>query len=256
MARLPRFYLADHPQHLIIRGNNQGEIFRTDADYLFYLDVLTRACLKHKCSLHAYVLMPNHVHLLLTPHREQSVGKVVQMLGRYYVQYFNQSYQRKGTLWEGRYKATLVDSKHFLLACSQYIEFNPVRNHLADRPEQYIWSSYGHNAMGGPNALITPHQEYLKLGDTESACQAAYRDRCQTPLPEKMINSIRESTNKAWVLGDDDYKREISKIVNRRVSPKPKGGDRRSQKYKSQRMASQLQANAYQMNPYAHAGNG
>lgn len=242
MARLPRFYLADHPQHLIIRGNNQETIFREDDDYLFYLEVLTRACLKHHCSLHAYVLMPNHVHLLLTPHREQSVGKAVQMLGRYFVQYFNKRYDRKGTLWEGRYKATVIDAEHYLLACSQYIELNPVRCGLVENPDDYIWSSYGHNALGKANALLTPHTEYLDLGPTNATRQEAYRQLLATPMSEQLINAIREATNKAWVLGDQQFKRDIAKISNRRVEPKPKGGDRRSQHYRAMHAQTRVQS--------------
>ena len=118
MARLPRFILTGQPQHVIVRGNNRNEIFCADEGYHFYLDKLHQACDKHGCDIHAYVLMTNHVHLLITPHEEQSLGKTMQTLGRYYVQYYNYSYQRSGTLWEGRYKATLVDSEEYLLTCA------------------------------------------------------------------------------------------------------------------------------------------
>ncbi|MFT6393657.1 MAG: putative transposase [Methylophilaceae bacterium] len=117
MARLTSFVIPDQPQHVIIRGNNREPIFITDDDYGFYLDKLKQACDKHSCDLHAYVHMTSHVHLLITPHTEESLGKVMQMVGRYYVQYFNDNYQRTGTLWEGGYKATLIDSEHYIKYC-------------------------------------------------------------------------------------------------------------------------------------------
>ena len=120
MARLPRFVLPGQPQHIILRGNNRNEIFCADADYPFFLEKLKLACEKHGCLLHAYVLMTNHVHLLISPQAEHSLSKTLQMLGRYYVQYYNDSYQRTGTLWEGRYKATLIDSVTYLLTCMRY----------------------------------------------------------------------------------------------------------------------------------------
>ncbi len=129
MPRQPRFVLIGHPQHIIIRGNNRDPIFYADQDYQFYLDKLGQACEKHECELHAYVLMTNHVHLLITPHKKDGISKAMQMVGRYYVQYFNKTYQRTGTLWEGRYKATLIDSDHYALVCYRYIEMNPERSY-------------------------------------------------------------------------------------------------------------------------------
>ncbi len=114
MARHPRFVLVGHPQHVIIRGNNREPIFYAEEDYHFYLQTLKKACVKHQCDIHAYVLMTNHVHLLITPHKDNSISKAIQMQGRYYVQYFNNAYQRTGTLWEGRYKATLIDSEYYV----------------------------------------------------------------------------------------------------------------------------------------------
>jgi len=137
MPRQPRFTIPGQPQHVIIRGNNRDPIFYADEDYGFYLEKLRKACEKHHCDVHAYVLMTNHVHLLITPHTENSLGKAIQMLGRYYVQYFNYSYKRTGTLWEGRYKATLIDSEAYLLTCYRYIELNPVRAEgMAEHPSQ------------------------------------------------------------------------------------------------------------------------
>ena len=140
-------------------------IFYADEDYRFYLEKLKDACEKHQCDVHAYVLMTNHVHILMTPQTERSISKAIQMLGRYYVQYFNYSYKRTGTLWEGRYKAALIDSEHYLLTCYRYIELNPVRAEgMVEHPSEYPWSSYRHNALGEPNGLLTAQREYRRLG--------------------------------------------------------------------------------------------
>ncbi|GAB1256341.1 transposase [Aurantivibrio plasticivorans] len=249
MARLPRYYLPEHPQHVIVRGNNGCDIFKQPADYDYYLLQLKKACAKHACELHAYVLMRNHVHLLITPKQEQSIGKAMQMIGRYYVQYFNQTYDRSGTLWEGRYKATLIDAKNYLLTCSRYIELNPVRAGLSESPSEYRWSSYGANALGKTDHCLTPHAEYLRLGDSPQARQAAYRSLFEAELSEQTIKAIRESTNKAWVLGKQEFKDDIAKLVNRRVEPKPRGGDRRSEAFKAKRRAAQQTQQATMQSP-------
>jgi REP-associated tyrosine transposase len=232
MARLPRFVIPDQPQHVIVRGNNRDPIFFDDVDYQFYLEKLKQACVKHQSELHAYVLMTNHVHLLITPHTEQGLGKVMQMIGRYYVQYFNHSYQRTGTLWESRYKATLIDSENYLLTCYRYIELNPVRADMVEHPSDYPWSSYRFNALGQDNEVITPHEEYLKLAETEDARQLAYRSLFNSPLNEKTLSEIRQATNKAWVLGSSHFKDKIEQQLNRRISPLAKGGDRKSAGYR------------------------
>lgn len=236
MARLPRFALPGQPQHVIVRGNNRSEIFCADADYQFYLEKLKLACDKHACDVHAYVLMTNHVHLLITPHEEQGLSKTLQMLGRYYVQYFNYSYRRTGTLWEGRYKATLIDSEAYLLTCMRYIELNPVRADMVKHPSEYPWSSYHYNAHGQPNDLVKPHPEYPRLGKTDEARQAAYRQLFKHHLSESSMVEIREATNKAWVLGNDRFKQRIQEQLERRVEPSARGGDRKSEKFRINRV--------------------
>ncbi len=176
--------------------------------------------------------MTNHVHLLLTPKTESSLGKTIQSVGRYYVQYFNYHYERTGTLWEGRYKATLLDSETYLLTCYRYIELNPVRAKMVDHPLEYPWSSYQYNARGEVNQNITPHRLYLRLAKTVEARQKSYRALFQSRLPDRVLADIRESTNKSWVLGSSRFKQQIEKKLNRRAVPLPKGGDRRSEKYR------------------------
>ena len=233
MARLPRFVIPSQPQHIIVRGNNRESVFYREEDYRFYLEKLKQACDKHQCELHAYVLMTNHIHLLLTPHSEQGIGKMIQMLGRYYVQYFNHVNNRTGTLWEGRYKATLIDSEHYLLTCYRYIELNPVRANMVDHPSAYPWSSYGYNGLGKTDLVVTPHQEYLRLGIESEERQLAYRSLFKSHITEKTLTEIREASNKAWVLGSSRFKQEIEQKLNRRAVPLARGGDRKSSVYRN-----------------------
>lgn len=235
MARLPRFSVPGQPQHVIVRGNNRSEIFRAEADYRFYLEKLQVAREKHGIEIHAYVLMTNHVHLLLTSRTEQGVGKAMQMLGRYYVQYYNYTYQRTGTLWEGRYKAALVDSETYLLTCMRYIELNPVRAGMVGHPSEHPWSSYRCNALGQTDELVSPHPEYQRLGADEERL-AAYRQLFKHHLTEDGLAEIRETTNKAWVLGSDQFKRRIQQQLDRRVEPSARGGDRKSEKFRINRV--------------------
>ena len=230
MPRKPRFVLPGEPQHVIIRGVNREPIFYEEQDYRYYLDRLKEAILKHKCALHAYVLMTNHVHLLLTPSNKTGVGKTMQTLGRYYVQYFNHTYGRTGTLWEGRYKATLVDTEAYLLTCYRYIELNPVRAQMVEHPADYPWSSYRHNALGQMNPILAPQDKYLELGDDAATRQAGYRALFNTHIPERDLAAIRDATHKEWVLGSDYFKEQISGRLERQVTPMTRGGDRRSDK--------------------------
>ena len=163
MARLARYNLPGQPQHVILRGNNRSIIFVAEADYHFFIECLQKAAEQHGCAIHAYVLMTNHVHLLLTPEREDSIGKALQSLGRRYVQYFNYTQKRTGTLWEGRYKATLIDSERYLLTCYRYIELNPVRANMVEHPREYRWSSYLSHAEGKLDKLIAEHALYVAL---------------------------------------------------------------------------------------------
>jgi len=236
VARLPRFTVPGQPQHVIMRGNNRAEIFCADADYRFYLEKLQAACEKHGCDLHAYVLMTNHVHLLVSPQAENSLAKTMQALGRYYVQYYNHCYQRTGTLFEGRYKATLIDTETYLLTCMRYIELNPVRAGMVKHPSEYPWSSYHYNALGQPNSLLTPYLEYRKLGRTDEERQAAYRQLFKRHLSENSITAIRDATNKAWVLGTDRFKQRMQANLGRRAEPATRGGDRKSALFKINRV--------------------
>lgn len=232
MARLPRFVLPGYPQHVIQRGNNRQQILFEEQDYWFLWEKIGAAASKFQCQIHAYVLMPNHFHLLVTPLQEDGIGKLMQYVGRYYVQFFNARYDRTGTLWEGRYRATLLDPDRFLLPVSRYVELNPVRLGLVKHPSDYAWSSYGANALGNEDPLITPHAVYDKLARSRKARLGAYAKQAEIPLDEALIERIREATNKAWVLGDTAFCDEVEGQLNRRTSPRPRGGDRRSASYR------------------------
>ena len=233
MARQPRFVLLGQPQHVIQRGNNRSVIFVADEDYRKYMEILAEACERFECDVHAYVLMTNHVHLLVTPYREDGISKLMQSLGRKYVQYFNYQYGRSGTLWEGRYKSTLLDSERYLLTCYRYIELNPVRAGMVEHPSQYPWSSYGVNAKGKTSDSVVPHELYLRLGATNKARRQAYRELFKVHIGSERLMEIREATNKAWVLGNDRFKQEIEAMTERQVSPRARGGDRRSEEYRN-----------------------
>ncbi len=233
MARQPRFVLPGQPQHVIQRGNNRQHIFRAESDYLFYLEKLKDSSVMHQCDIHAYVLMTNHVHLLATPQQEMSISKMMQSLGRYYVQYFNYRYHRTGTLWEGRYKASLIDSERYLLTCMRYIELNPVRaTNLAAHASKYRWSSYACNAAGVANVLVKPHREYIRLGETDTERQGVYRSLFEAQFSEQTLKEIRDSINKSNTLGSEVFIRTIEEELNRPARVGSHGGDRRSDAFK------------------------
>ena len=233
MARLPRFILPGYPQHVIQRGNNRQPILRDEEDYWFLWGKLRDAAQKFRCDIHAYALMPNHFHLILTPWQNEGIGKLMQYTGRYYVQHVNTRYGRTGTLWEGRYRATLLDPATYLLPASRYVELNAVRAELVPSAADYDWSSYAANALGADDELVTPHEVYKQLGRGQKAQREAYREGFDGQLDELLVQRIRDATNKAWVLGDERFCREIEGQLNRRALPRPRGGDRRSDAYRS-----------------------
>jgi len=217
MPRKPRIHLPGLPQHVIQRGNNREPCFYAEADYRYYLQTLGEALTQHACGLHAYVLMTNHVHLLVTPGVIYGISHLMQATGRKYVQYINRSYRRSGTLWEGRYKANLVDSDAWLLTCMRYIEMNPVRAGMVDHPSAYRWSSYRANTCGENNPLLTPHGLYLALGCAPTDRQCAYRELFRGGLAAEQVHAIREMLNHELVLGREDFKDRIAQMTQRQV---------------------------------------
>jgi putative transposase len=218
MARLPRLTLANQPHHVIQRGNNRQPIFADRADYQYLLDLLEESAKKFEVAVHAYVLMSNHLHLLVTPQSEEGLPKMMQAVGRSYVRYFNDAQGRSGTLWEGRYKSTLIQTERYLLACMAYIDLNPVRAGLVVAPQDYSWSSHLHYLGARSDRLITPHSLYWELGNTPFAREAAYAELVQRGVSQVQQAALTEATLRGWALGEPDFVADLQKRTMRRVA--------------------------------------
>ena len=201
MSRSPRQHVDDYPLHIVQRGHNRQRCFLDDEDFIVYLRWLGEALGAAECLLHAYVLMSNHVHLLLTPRTAMFVPRILMSLGRRYVPYFNRRYDRTGTLWESRYRSSLVTSDFYLLACHRYVELNPVRAGITADPSDYRWSSYGANALGRDDARVTPHPLYLGLGKSADERCVAYRMLFDSQLRPETLDEIRGSLKKSKPVG-------------------------------------------------------
>jgi putative transposase len=198
-------------------------IFRCDDDYYAYLNWLEQAAKRFKVAIHAYVLMGNHVHLLASPTDSEGLGRMMQWIGRFYVPYFNHKYDRAGTLWQGRFKASVIDSETYFMACSRYIELNPVRAQLVSEPGEYPWSSYAHHIGLKTDPLITDHPLFWALGNTPFEREAAYRRLMQQPPDRVEIEQLREAVLKGWALGSERFKNNLEQRIARRVSPAKRG---------------------------------
>jgi putative transposase len=223
MARLPRLVVPNQPHHIIQTGNNRQPIFHEPEDYASFLAWLREAATQFKVAIHAYVLMPDHLHLLASPTDGTGLARMMQWVGRQYVPYFNNRYGRTGTLWQGRYRATIIESEQYFLKCSRYIELNPVRAGLVNDPIDYFWSSYTHHAGVKADPLITDHTLYWALGNTPFDREAAYRNLMDQGLSETEVQTLTEATLKGWPLGSAKFKNLLSKQTNRRVVPAKRG---------------------------------
>jgi putative transposase len=217
MPRRARLSVPGIPWHIIQRGNNRSVCFHAEEDYRFYLHYLQEFAVKFGCAIHAYVLMTNHVHLLLTPQKPDSAALLMKHLGQRYVQYINRTYRRSGTLWEGRFRSCLTQSEDYLLACYRYIELNPVRAGMVNQPRDYRWTSYHTNALGKTSNLIIPHEEYQRLGREENIRLEAYRALFKAHLDEEIVGQIRNATNGNYVLGGERFQKEIEVALGRRA---------------------------------------
>jgi len=217
VPRKTRFDLPGIPQHVIQRGNNREPCFFDEEDYHRYLHDLNASAKKYSCAIHAYVLMTNHVHLLVTSDIPYGISQMMQALGRRYVYYINHEHQRTGTLWEGRFKAALIDTEAYLLTCMRYIELNPVRAAMVEHPGEYHWSSYAANAQGRSDALITSHTLYLALDASPALRQQAYRELFRHHLGADDLHDIRESLNHELVLGRSHFKDKIEAMTERQT---------------------------------------
>ena len=223
MARLPRVSPIGVPQHIIQRGNNHQVCFASEQDFAAYINWIKEYALKFEVEIHAWVLMTNHVHLLCTPRIEKGISAMMQGLGRHYVRYFNYSYKRTGTLWEGRYKSCLVEAEIYLLELYRYIELNPVRAGMVGDPSQYPWSSYRINALGKKSDFCTPHGLYLSLAKDDLERQKAYRALFKHQIDGKLIEDIRQSVNKGMAVGSDSFKQQIESLTGRQMTERKRG---------------------------------
>ncbi|MCP3933282.1 MAG: transposase [Bacteroidetes bacterium] len=230
MPRRARIIVPGIPLHIIQRGNNRQACFFADDDYLFYLDWLKEIADASKCSVHAYALMTNHVHLLITPENADSAGDLMKKLGQRYVQYINRTYKRSGTLWEGRFRSCIVQAREYLFLCQRYIEMNPVRAGMVQHPGEYRWSSFGVNGQGEKTNLIIPHLLYQELGQTKEERLQHYRNLFRYEIDPGEIDSLRKATNGNFAYGDNRFSEEISEMLGRRVTPGKAGRPKKNKK--------------------------
>ncbi len=223
MARLPRLTLPGHPHHIIQRGNNRQAIFLSSGDRQFLLDLLRENSVKFGVAIHAYVLMTNHFHVLATPGTAEGLPQMMQAVGRRYVRLFNDANQRSGTLWEGRYKSTLIQADRYLLACMVYIDLNPVRAGLAAEAADFPWSSHGHYVGLRTDDLITPHPLFWGLGNTPFSREAAYAELVRAGITSQALSDLTQSVLRGWALGEGNYVTELQKQTARRVMPASAG---------------------------------
>ena len=236
MARRPHHVVPGQAIHLIQRGNNRQAMFFADTDYRFYHEALEDAAVRYTCAVHAYVFMTNHVHLLMTPSSEDGPSRVMQSVGRRYVRYVNTTYQRTGTLWEGRFRSAIVDSDRYLLTCSRYIELNPVRAGMVNSPQHYPWSSYRHNALGQRDSLLEMHSVFRRLGPDEAKRHDVYRTLFHDALAPGDLKQIRLATEAGTVIGNDRFREQIEKVLECRIQPLGHGGDRKSKGFRDQQL--------------------
>ena len=227
MARLARLTVTGYPHHVILRGNNRQNIFHDATDCQFMLDLLHEHSRAQGVDVHAYVLMDNHLHLLVTPQREQALPKMMQAVGRRYVQMFNKRHGRTGTLWEGRYRSTLIQTERYLLACMVYIDLNPVRAHKVADPKDHPWSSHGHYLGLRVDRLITPHALYWALGNTPFAREAAYAELVHQGIAADQQGALTDATLSGWALGDADFTTALQAQTARRLVKSKAGRPRK-----------------------------
>jgi putative transposase len=228
MARLARLTVPGYPHHIIQRGNNRQAIFSDRADYELLLSILDENAREFKVAIHAYVLMSNHFHVLATPVSADGIPKMMQAVGRRYVRLYNQKHARTGTLWEGRYRSTIIQAERYLLACMVYIDLNPVRAGLAANPAIYPWSSHAHYVGLRNDKLVTPHALYWELGNTPFARDAAYAELVAAGISSRQKQDLSDSALRGWALGEPDYVADLQRRTERRVAKGRAGRPRTS----------------------------
>ena len=229
MPRKPRFFLPGVPVHIVQRGHSRELVFFEDGDYSAYLGWLGEGAERYECEIHAYVLMTNHVHILATPRTQDGITRMMQYTGRRYVPYINRTYGTSGSIWEGRYKASLIEDEHYLLTCMRYIELNPIRANMVKSPAYYRWSSYRGNAQAKDDPLVTSHEIYLALGRTRAARADAYRGLFSTQLDAGALTDIRDAWQSGTPLGQDRFKEKVERKLKCKVGYARRGRPRKIQ---------------------------
>ncbi|MDB5907047.1 MAG: transposase [Massilia sp.] len=223
MARLPRLVIPHQPHHVIQSGNDGQLIFREPEDHARYLGWLKDSAKEYKVAVHAYVLLPDSLHLLITPADEEGLAQAMQRVGRYYVPWFNAKYGRSGSLFQGRFKTSVIEASPHFMQCSQYIESSPVRAQLAGDALAYPWSSYAHHAGVKPDPVITDHALYWALGNTPFQREAAYKELAERPLTAAQLEAIEKAVLKGWPLGSEAFKLDLQNKAKRQVLPAKRG---------------------------------
>ena len=223
MPRKPRFFIPGVAVHVVQRGHSRNPVFFDTSDYQAYLSYLYDALDRYSCRLHAYVLMTNHVHLLLTPDNRNGISRVMQSVNRLYVPYINHVYGGSGSIWEGRYKASLINHDEYLLTCMRYIELNPVRAGMVTMPEEYPWSSYGVNAWGDRNDNLIFHDLYEALGEDAEARLMAYRQLFNVHIDNRTIGEIRKACMTGTPLGNDRFREMVEMQLGCKVGQSRRG---------------------------------
>jgi len=218
MARLPRLSIPGSLHHVMQRGNNHEVIVKTDADRQMLLALLAEQALQFRVAFHAYVLMDTHLHLLLTPSTTDGISLMMQAVGRRYVRYFNDLHHRSGTLWDGRYRSTVVQAERHLVACMCFLDLMPVRSGVVAQADLYAWSSHCAYVGRVQDKRLVPHPVYWTLGNTPFAREAAYAERVREGLSVAQNKAIEASVLHGWALGDSDFIAGIQQMTNRRVS--------------------------------------
>ncbi len=223
MARAARLVIPNQPHHVIQRGNDRQPIFHEAEDYQVFLAWLLEASRQFKVEIHAYVLMGNHLHLLVTPSDLQGLGRMMQWIGRFYVPWFNRKYERTGTLWQGRFKTSVIESERYFMLCSRYIEMNPVRATLVTHPSAHRWSSYAHHVGDTRDPLIADHPLYWALGNTPFEREASYKQLVNQAIPQDEVDNLTRAVMKGQALGSEQFKIGLENKLNRRVRPAKRG---------------------------------
>lgn len=227
MPRRPRISPTGTTLHITQRGHNRSPTFLEEQDYREYLRLLYIASKRSSCAIHAYVLMTNHVHLLVTPALETGASKLLQYVGSRYVGWLNRRLKRTGTLWEGRFRSSPVDHDRYCLACYRYIELNPVRAGIVRHPADYAWSSHGANALGLGSPLVSPHPTFIALAESPTERRRRYLELFDEELPSETLSRIRASVRSGSPTGGAPFIEEIEARVKRQVA-RPRGRPRKA----------------------------